>query len=720
MGRPFAPSPRRIVAEALSIYCGAKSGADRAGGSPATSKRIENRIFVRFHRQRVFALRYPDLAFCSKGAPFMTARLAAAGFQQVLLVLGSLVLVIACLSLAQTILVPLVLAILLAFILAPVVVVLQQCGVGRVVAVLVVVSAALIVLATIAAIVTAEMHALLTELPQHQATITEKVNSLRGDGDGVIGRLLRMVDEITAQVRGSDKAAATDSANEPPAPVVAQSDHPAILPIMRAIATPLFEGLANGLAVVVMVTFMLIVREDLRNRLIRLIGHGRVTVTTKALDDAARRISRFLLAQSVINTAFGFALGLGLFVIGVPYALLWGFLAACLRFVPYVGTWIAVLMPLGYSVTVSAGWIQPVAILVLCAVLELIVVYAVEPILLGRSTGIAPFALFVSAAFWAWLRGPVGLILSTPLTSCLVVLGKHVPSLQFLDVVLSAEPVLDTGVRFYQRLLANDQDEAAELVEDYLQTHRLECVCDDVLLPALATAKIDVERGALGEHESSNVVRMVNELLDDLPSLSPTAAETSDASLALAQERSTIKLFACPARDEADKTALKMLRVLLEPSGCRVTVLSAKALPAEVISEIEKESPDLVCIGALPPGGLTQTRYLCKRLRAQLPQIKIIIGRWGERDNLEPSRRRLLDAGADHVAESLAESRHHILAILPVLVAQQSAPTPSAATDRENRCEGAADSPKSKTEKRNRSAAKRHSADMGRSLPSRR
>src|SRR5262249_8294685 len=246
---------------------------------------------------------------------------------------------------------------------------------------------------------------------------------------------------------------------------------------------PVLEGLATTVLVVVLVVFVLVLREDLRNRLLRLIGNGRITDTTKALDDAAGRISRFLLTQSLINVFFGMVLTISLWLAGVPYALLWGFLAALLRFVPYMGTFFAMLLPFTYSVAVFPGWREPLLALGIYLTLELLAAYVVEPLLLGHSTGVSPLALVFAAAVWTWLWGPLGLILSTPMTTCLVVLGKYVPGLEFLDVLLGDERVLDTSVSFYQRLLARDQDEATELVEHYLESHPPEAVFDELLLP---------------------------------------------------------------------------------------------------------------------------------------------------------------------------------------------------------------------------------------------
>jgi predicted PurR-regulated permease PerM/CheY-like chemotaxis protein len=593
---------------------------------------------------------------------------SSATFQQVLATLGSIVLIVVSLSLAQKILIPLVMAVLLTFILTPLVAALQRRGLKKVYAAVIVVLLVLALLGGLIWTVTSQLHTLASEMPQHQATITRKIASLRQESQGAIGRLWQMVQEISQEVEmASSPGGQTETPGES-APVIVKTEPASQFPSVTVVAVPLLEALASAGLVTVLLIFMLVQREDLRNRLLRLIGHGRLTSTTKALDDAAQRISRFLLTQSIINAVFGGLFGAGLFFIGVPFALLWGFLAGCLRFIPYIGIWIALLFPFTYSIAVFPGWLQPVLVIGLCIALELVTGNFLEPVLLGHSTGISPIALLVAAAFWTWLWGPIGLILSTPLTTCLVVLGKYVPQLAFLDVLLGDEPPLDTKVSYYQRLLARDQDEAVELIDEYLQTQAPETLYDDVLLSALLFAKRDQERGLLDDHDQGFIFQTTREILEDLADGSP-AKDQEDAQTPPSKERTHVLVFGCAARDEADEVAMELLRQLLRPSGCRVEVLSDKVLSAEVVNRVEHECPDLICIASLPPGGLSQAQYLCKRLRARVPAVKIAVGRWGQKEDVEKMRERLRAAGADYVATSLAESRHQVLALMPVLEA---------------------------------------------------
>ena len=256
----------------------------------------------------------------------------------------------------------------------------------------------------------------------------------------------------------------------------------------------------------VLVVFMLIQREELRNRLFQLFGQGRLIYTTRAFEEAARSLSRFLLMQLVINAGYGLTLGLGLYLIGVPYPLLWGILSATLRFVPYVGTWVAIGLILLFSVAVTPTWTLPLLLLAFVVVLELSTAYIVEPLFFGHSTGVSPIALVAAAAFWTWFWGPIGLILATPLTACLVVLGRYVPRLEFLGVLLGATSAMDPEFTYYQRLLARDQDEATDVVNAYLRAHRPETVYDAVLVPALVLAKHDRNSGELSPDDESFIL----------------------------------------------------------------------------------------------------------------------------------------------------------------------------------------------------------------------
>jgi predicted PurR-regulated permease PerM len=604
-------------------------------------------------------------------------------WQRALIILTSTVVgvvAVSCLYWAQKVFIPVALAVFLTFLLAPLVSFLQRHRLGRTPSVLLVVLAAALTMGGLGWLVTAEVTSLGGELPTYTKNITGKIRSLRHMGPGSItDRLDKMIQDITGAWNAPPtvpEAGAGDQSSEPvvatpakPPAVVMQPDSPAWLSRLPAVLGSVVESLGGLALALVLVVFMLLKREDLRNRLIRLVGHGRLTVTTKAVDDAGQRLSRYLLMQVMINGSYGAALAVGLLLIGVPHALLWGFLAALLRYVPYLGNLITCVVVMTLSLAAFPGWMQPFFVLGLLVGLELATYNIMEPWLFSQSTGVSEVAVLVAAAFWAFLWGPVGLVLSNPLTVCLVVLGKYVAQLEFLNVLLGDEPALDPDVTYYQRLLARDQDEATQLVLAHAKTASPEQLYDSVLVPALNYVKHDRARGDLTEDDEQFVLRATGEIVEDLGERQvAVAAETSapaEGSDAPAPRR--VRVLGCPGHGEADRLSLEMLQQLLEPALWDVEVLSMEMLSAELVALAGEKEPAVICIGALPPGGLAHTRYLCKRLRARLPSARIVVGRWGLKGNVEENQEQLREAGADEVETSLLETRNHLRAWLPVL-----------------------------------------------------
>lgn len=593
----------------------------------------------------------------------MATKLTPASPYRPLIAIGSLVLIVAALYFAQKFIVPLALAGLLAFILSPAVAALQRRGLGRVFAVLLVVILTFGFLAAIGSAISLQIRSLASELPQRKDAIVQKITRVMAASQNSFFKTINTtIQDVTKQVLAPPD-------NEPPAPPPVPV-RLAVSPLeeVRQALEPAAEALATAGMIVVLVIFILIKREDLRNRLVRLVGHGRLILTTRAIDEAGHRISRYLLMQLLINSAFAVTLGLGLFFLRVPYALLWGFLAGTLRFVPYVGTWLAALLIVGFSVAISDGWTQPILVVLLFGTVELLTFNVLEPLLFGHSTGISSVALLVAAAFWTWLWGPIGLILSTPLTACLVVLGKYVPQLEFFSVLLGDEPVLDAEVTFYQRLLAHDHDEAEDLVETHLQTQPVESVYDEVLIPSLVLAKKDRESGELTPEDEEFILQSTRDILNDLVSPQQQVHVIATKGLPADQTtRSRVLILGCPARDEEDDLALEMFRQMMQGAPCEITLLSPHTLAGELLQQVEELQPALLCIAALPPGSLSLTRYLCKRVRAQYPTLKIAVGRWGQEDNLEVTKQRLLAAGADWIGHTLRETRDQIIPIIQTL-----------------------------------------------------
>jgi len=603
---------------------------------------------------------------------------AAPGWQRALVVLTGTVVgvvVVSCLYWAQVVFIPLALAVFLTFLLAPLVRILQRRHLGRLPSVILVVLLAALVLGGVAWLVTVEVTSLSDDFPTYTENVKTKIRSLRQEGQGsVMERLEKMIQKLTKEWQAPPAGSEGGAADRPagsggaapakPSDVVVQPDSPPWLSRLPALLRPLVETLGGLALALVLAVFMLLKREDLRNRLIRVVGHGRLTVMTKAVDDAGQRISRFLLMQFIINFSFGFVLSIGLFAIRFPYAWLWGLLAALLRYVPYVGSWITAGVLVALSLAIFPGWVQGFLVLGVIVALELVTANVLEPRLFGHSIGVSEVALLVSAAFWAFLWGPVGLVLSSPLTVCLVVLGKYVPQLEFLYVLLGDEETLAPDVTYYQRLLARDQDEAAQLVLTQAKTLPPEQVYDELLVPALNYVKRDRERDDLTEADEQFVFRATREIVEDLGERQ--AAEPAREK-AQAPAPPKVRILGCPGHDEGDRLALEMLMQLLDPAVWEVEVLSLEMLSAELVALAGEKAPAVICIGALPPGGLAHTRYLCKRLRARLPEAKIVVGRWGLKDNVEQNEEQLREAGADQVATTLLETRRHLSTWLPVL-----------------------------------------------------
>jgi predicted PurR-regulated permease PerM len=562
---------------------------------------------------------------------------------------GIIALVVGGLYWLQAVLIPMALAVLLTFLLSPVVGALQRRGLGRVPAVLVTVVLALSVLGGIGWTLTRQLMTLADELPRYSLNIHQRIADLRGASKGgSVEKVQKTVEDVVGEIQKTDKLTGAK-------PVAVVLKPPSILVHLPT----LLQALASAVVVTVLTIFMLLERRELRDRVILLIGYRRMTATTRALDEAGARISRYLLMQSIINGSFGVAVGLGLFLIGVPYAVIWGSLAATLRFIPYVGAFVAALLPLALSLAVFPGWLQPALVVGLFLVLELVTSMVMEPWLYGQSAGVSQVALLIAVIFWTWLWGPVGLLLATPLTVCLIVLGKHLPALGFIVVLMGDRPVIEAKARYYQRLLARDQDEATDIVEAYVSADGRESVYDAVLLPALYYAKQDRDRGLLTEDDAQFVGQATREILDVLAHDAPAPSERDPGELSVSgpDANTQVQIIGCPARDEADALALEMVRHLLDPARYRIEVRGTGVLTAEVVAWVDLHRPALLCIGTVAPGGLSQARHLCKRLRSQCPELKIVVGRWGLHDEKDTDRQDLLAAGADYVETTVLDTQ---------------------------------------------------------------
>src|SRR3984893_18261287 len=417
------------------------------------------------------------------------------------------VIIIMMLYFGREIIIPIALAILLSFVLAPLVGLLQRLRVPRGLAVVSVVIIAFTLIFAIGSLLAAQLTQLARDLPSYQSTITEKIQSFRETtaGRGTLERASGMLKDLSKELdKPKDAASALGAGASPkaaapliPVPVEVRQPDPGALESLQSLISPLLHPLATTGIIVIFVIFILLQREDLRNRLIRLAGSHDLQRTTAALDDAAARLSRLFLIQLLLNGTFGIVIGLGLWIIGIPSAILWGILAAVLRFVPYIGAAIAAAFPLALAVAVDPSWSMLLWTLALFLIVEPMVGHVIEPMVYGHSTGLSPVAVVASATFWTALWGPIGLVLATPLTVCLVVLGRHVERLEFLDIMFGDRPALSPSEIFYQRMLAGDPTEAAEKAEQFLKDRSLCSYYDDVALKGLQLAQMDLDREVL-------------------------------------------------------------------------------------------------------------------------------------------------------------------------------------------------------------------------------
>ena len=597
---------------------------------------------------------------------------------RVLVYLATAVLAIVALYFGKPILMPIALATLLAFLLSPLVNALCRAGLRQSIAVMIVVVFMFSVLGAMIWGFGRQMNSLAYQLPDYRENIREKIADFRSAGSG---SGLERVRQAWREIKGDLKRPASTASNAvpgvtlagtnaapveiEPVPVVLRGQSASNVWSIPTALGPLVEVVATAGLVIVLVIFMLLRKRELRNRFIVLCGYSRMPTATRALDEAADRISRYLLMQTIINGTYGAAVGTALYFLGLPYALMWGFLAALLRFIPYVGPWLGALMPILLSLAVFPGWLHPFLVLGLILIFELISNMLMEPLLYGQTVGVSEVALITAVAFWTWIWGPIGLALATPLTVCLVVLGKYVPGLSFLPLLMGDEPVMKTPLLLYQRLLAMDDAEVSEIVAEYRKKHELVELYDDLLLPALEMAKRDSLNDALSTDHLDYIVGTAGQII------SKTAAEAHGSSVVEAP-KDAYEILGIPIEDTMDELAMGMLKSVL-PASIVLKSVSADALSGEVLDQVQQRGVSVVCIGAITPGGAHETRYLAKRLSGNFPEIAVIVARWGMRN--EKKQRELSELpGVKAVAANLAEARNYIIELVRIAESNGNGP----------------------------------------------
>ena len=583
--------------------------------------------------------------------------------------------VVVVLYFARTVFIPLALAILLAFMLGPLVTRLRHWGLGGTVSTGLVVLIAFAILAVIGAVMASQLADLAHKLPEYQHNVQRKVESIRDSGGGLIkrasGAVQRFMDELTAPA----SAPTNQAPEERPVPVEIRRIPVSPVETIQKILGSVVGVVLTAVIVIVFVIFMLIEKEDLRDRLVRLAGSRQVNLTTNVMDDTASRVSRYLLAQFVVNSSYGILTGGVLYFIQVPNPLLWAMLAALFRYIPYLGIWIAATMPAAVAFAVKPGWFDVPIIFGVYFGVDLLMYNFVEPLLYGSSTGLSPLAILVAAVFWTWLWGPAGLLLATPLTVCVVVIGRHVPSLTFLRVLLSDEPVLAPKTRFYQRMLAMDLDEANRVCEEFLEDRSLEQLYDEVLIPALTMAEEDRHAGKLDEQKEQFIFQNTRSLVEEtaehaaaLPTPNAsgkraTGSRTTSAQPIRVEPAGPVEVVCIPARDEADEIAAFMLKLLLQQRGVRARTIEAGHSPGALLRKVQREHPRTACILAVPPFAFMQSRYLCRRLRHQFRQLSVVSAILTENGKNEPGQAQG-PAVADETASSLEKAMAKISSLL--------------------------------------------------------
>jgi predicted PurR-regulated permease PerM len=579
-------------------------------------------------------------------------------------------LIVLSLYMGREILEPLVIAALLAFILSPLIRRLRSWGLWRVPSIIVAALLAIAVIAALGSAITLQVAQLAEELPKYETNLRTKIRAI-GGGSLMSSSLERASDtlkDLQSEI-SKPEAAAQPKPGQKPLLVEVRQPEPKGLESIANIVRPLLAPLATTALAILFLMFILLQHEDIRDRFLRLAGTGDLQRSTAALDDAAARLSRFFLMQTVLNTGFGFVIGVGLWLIGVPNAVLWGILAGLMRFVPFVGSIIAAFFPIVLAAAVDPGWSMVLPTAALFIVAEPLAGHVIEPVVYGQHTGLSPVAIVVSTLFWVLLWGPIGLLLAMPLTVCVVVIGRHIEALEFIEVLLGDEPALEPEERFYQRLLAGDATEAADQAEKQLKEESLSAYYDSVPMKALALAQTDAARGKLPLDKQLTIKDMMTEVVDDLADHADEAPEpkegepTAPRTPILSKEQLRPNwlvdhpVLCIGSRSPLDEAAAIMLAQLLEKHG-----LPAKIQPlADVASaksfKIDARDAPVVCLsyyGAVR--NPAHVRFLIRRLKRMMPSTKFLACFWMLADDPEKGEDWRTAVGAHLLATSLADA----------------------------------------------------------------
>ncbi|HEU5081335.1 MAG TPA: AI-2E family transporter [Opitutaceae bacterium] len=608
---------------------------------------------------------------------------------------ASFVLAMAVMKIGEEVLIPIALTILLTFLLTPFVVRLTRWGMPKAVAILTTVTIAAAILAGVAFFIVNQVASLMTELPNYEVNIRLKIARIKTQPDpdsvtrfsDLLNKVRRDIENPT--VEPPPVAPPKSEGQKQAKPVAVEVTHRATsrAEALQALLGSLVRPIGTAIVVAVFVITMLFQREDLRDRFIKVISSGKLNLATEALDDAAQRVTRYLLMQLTVNICYGIPIGLGLYLIGIPHALLWGVVATLLRFIPFLGPWIAAVFPVVLAAAVEPGWAKMFYVLGIFVLMEIVTPNFIEPWLYGKGTGISNLALLIAAVFWTWLWGTPGLFLSTPLTVCIMVLGKYVPGLRFISVLLGSEPVLEPSARFYQRMLSMDSDEMAEIAHDYIEARSLDEFYDAVFVPALLMSERDRHSGSLAEVRQRFIFDASRELIDSLErdtfpksrgkgdeDENASASASAPASLTDDERTATPIVFGMPARDDADEVVALMLQHLLRVRGIETEVVPVTVHPEDSVQWIKQHDIQVAFISALPPAALLGTRQLCRRIREGCPNVKLLVGVWDREMNFEDIKARLRRPTPDAIVAHLSDAVRQIERLVHESAASKSDP----------------------------------------------
>lgn len=624
--------------------------------------------------------------------------------------------IIGALYFGSDIFIPIALSILLSFVLAPAVKILQRLGLGRIFPVLITVVFTLVVVGSLAAVIAGQARDLSADLPRYEGTVVNKIEAVRRltNSTGIrriedavaqfSHALSHSAEKAAAEVGGTQVAEtpASDLSGGGKAPVLVQVVQPDLRPLqaIMLVSTPLLHPLGTAFIVVIFVVFILLQREDLRNRAIRLFGASDLQRSTAAINDGGKRLSRYLLTQCAINASAGVIVGLVLWAIGVPSPILLGILFACARFIPYIGPVIGSILPLVLATAVDPGWTMMIWTAATLTAVEFMIGQLVEPFAYGHNTGMSPIAIVLAATFWTVLWGPVGLLLSTPLTVCLVVIGRHVESLAFLDVLLGDSPPLTPAEIFYQRMLANDPAEAADQAQRCLGEMSVTQYYDDVALPALIMAQDDVLDGRLDVDRQTRIKAVALEVVEDLGHeggdegrwklLLGGKKSEGDARTAIADVvgpeqvpealRRPGSVMVIGTRGPLDDAAAGMLAQVFAAYGIGAVSETFGSLSRVNLSALDLSDTRMVVLSSLESSSPALLRFVIRRLARHAPHVEIVLGTWWRRTGPREADTQIDDAIRQSKVTSFFEAVQHCLAGHPEAAQPTQPPALAAAS----------------------------------------